>query len=84
MYPQRRNVAAQVAEELKTVIYATPPMVRNTEKKEITLYIHPARNLRTFTDLGIFFKSIINITRIYSYSLVGLLFLCLFLHHWGT
>ena len=26
LYPQRRNVAAQVAEELKTVIYATPPM----------------------------------------------------------
>ena len=26
VYPRRRNVVAQVSEELKTVTYATPPM----------------------------------------------------------
>ena len=26
LYPRRRNVAAQVADELKAVTYATPPM----------------------------------------------------------
>ena len=32
--PRRRNVAAQVAEELKTVIYATPPMEERRKKKK--------------------------------------------------
>ena len=34
LYPQRRNVAAQVAEELKTVTFTTPPMEECGEKKE--------------------------------------------------
>ena len=32
LYPRRRNVAAQVADELKIVTYATPPM---EERREI-------------------------------------------------
>ena len=38
---RRRNVAAQVVEELKTVTYATPPMEerRKTTKKPLTLTI---------------------------------------------
>ena len=32
LYPRRRNVAARVAEELKTVTYTTPPIWRNAEK----------------------------------------------------
>ena len=31
-HPRRRNVAAQVAEELKTVTYATPPMEKRRKK----------------------------------------------------
>ena len=34
LYPQRRKVAAQVAEELKTVTYGTPLMEERREKKE--------------------------------------------------
>ena len=34
VYPRRRNVAAQVAEELKTVTYATPRLWRNAEEEE--------------------------------------------------
>ena len=34
LYPQRWNVAAQVAEELKMVTYATPPM-EESRKKEL-------------------------------------------------
>ena len=33
LVPQRRNVAAQVAEELKTVTYATPSMEERGKKK---------------------------------------------------
>ena len=33
-YPRRWNVAAQVAEELKTVTYATPLLWRNAEEEE--------------------------------------------------
>ena len=33
LYPGRRNVAAQVADELKTVTYATPPMEERTKKE---------------------------------------------------
>ena len=39
LYPRRRNVAAQVAEELKTVTYAKPPPMeerRNLKKKKMT------------------------------------------------
>ena len=32
LYPQRRDVAAQVAEELNTVTYATPPMEERRKK----------------------------------------------------
>ena len=34
LYPRRRNVAAHVAEELKTVTYATPPMEERRKKKK--------------------------------------------------
>ena len=34
LYPQRRNVAAQVAEELKTVTYAAPPMEERRKKEK--------------------------------------------------
>ena len=34
LYPRRQNVAAQVAEELKTVTYATPPMEERRKKKK--------------------------------------------------
>ena len=42
LYPRRRNVAAQVAEELKTVTYTIPPMEerrkkRKKEKKRCTM-----------------------------------------------
>ena len=33
-YPRRRNVAAQVAEELKPVTYATPPNMEERRKKD--------------------------------------------------
>ena len=38
-YPRRRNVAAQVAEELKTITYATPHM-EERRKKEKKKEIH--------------------------------------------
>ena len=34
LYPRRRNVAAQVAEELKTVTYAIPPMEERRKKRK--------------------------------------------------
>ena len=34
LYPRRRNVAAEVAEELKTVTYATPILWRNAEEEK--------------------------------------------------
>ena len=34
LYPRRRNVAAKVAEELKTVTYATPPMEECRKKRK--------------------------------------------------
>ena len=34
LYPRRWNVAAQVAEELNTVTYATPPVEERRKKKE--------------------------------------------------
>ena len=37
LYHQRRNVAAQVAEELKTVMYATP-LEERRKKKENKLH----------------------------------------------
>ena len=38
LYTRRRNVAAQVAEELKTVTYATPPLEEcRKEKKKIII-----------------------------------------------
>ena len=36
-HPRRRNVAAQVAEELKTVTYATPPMEERRKKRKTHL-----------------------------------------------
>ena len=41
LHPRRRNVAAQVAEELKTVTYATrPPLWRNAEEEEHVKHSH--------------------------------------------
>ena len=34
LYPRRRNVAAQVVEELKMVTYATPPMEEHRKQKQ--------------------------------------------------
>ena len=34
LYPRRRNVSAQVAEELKPVTYATPPMEEHRKKRK--------------------------------------------------
>ena len=34
LHPQRRNVTAQMAEELKTATYATPPMEERRRKGE--------------------------------------------------
>ena len=38
LYPRRSNVAAEVAEELKTVTYATPPMEERRKKKKGALF----------------------------------------------
>ena len=42
LYPRRRNVAAEVAEELKTVTYATPqaPMEERRKKEKNHSIIH--------------------------------------------
>ena len=41
LHPRRRNVAAQVAEELKTVTYATPPMEERRKKERKPWRIKP-------------------------------------------
>ena len=51
-YPRKRNVAAQVAEELKTVTYTTPPMEESRKKHPIKqplgqLALHVRSHLRT-------------------------------------
>ena len=38
LYPRRWNVAAQVAEELKMVTYATPPMEERRKKGKNTAF----------------------------------------------
>ena len=60
LYPRRRNVAFEVAEELKTVTYATPPVEerivvcvqRSTLTKAVSILSAPfSRNGRSTTTL---------------------------------
>ena len=46
LYPRIRNEAAQVAEKLKTVTYASPPMEEPRKKKKEYLSVHFAALLK--------------------------------------
>ena len=46
-FPRRRNVVVQVAEELKTVRYATPPMEERRKKRKKMLLFPNARDITT-------------------------------------
>ena len=54
LYPLRRDVAAQVAGEFKTVTYATPFLGRNAERKE--------RKKKLATRVGPVFFSFLDVT----------------------
>ena len=47
--PRRRNVAAQVAEELKTDTYATAPMEKRRKKGEKSIYFLALKTLSAVT-----------------------------------
>ena len=53
LYPRRRNVATQVAKELKTVTYTAPPMEERRKTDIRQAVLGPSRSERLHTELGV-------------------------------
>ena len=55
LYPRRRNVAAQVANDLKTVTYATPPMEGRRKKEEETFQYYYVNKIEQSSPFSVYF-----------------------------